>query len=69
MVDFPLWRTPQGEPLECYDKIKLLNENLEEIETLMRDALEEAILMGGSEQQLRELLIKMIMDIKPSLKA
>jgi hypothetical protein len=51
-----IWRTPEGTPLSCKEKIKVLNENLEELRGLAQDALEDAVLMGGDEAQLREVL-------------
>ena len=57
---FPIWRQPDGKPLSCVEKIKVLNENLAEIRQLAQDALEDGLLMGGSEDQLREVLRQMI---------
>src|SRR5438093_13659821 len=54
--DFPVWRTPEGEPVSCLDKIKVLNENLAELRGLAQDALEDAVLMGCDERQVREVL-------------
>ena len=54
--DFPVWLTPQGEPVSCVEKIKVLNENLAELRELAQEALEDAVLMGGDERQLREVL-------------
>jgi hypothetical protein len=51
-----LWRTPDGEPVSCVEKIKVLNENIEELRQLAQDALEDAILMGCDEGQVREVL-------------
>ena len=51
-----VWRTPEGEPVSCQEKIKVLNENLEELRAMAQDALEDAILMGCDERQLREVL-------------
>ena len=53
---FPMWRQPDGKPLSCTEKIKVLNENLGEIQQMAQDALEDAILMGGDEAQVREVL-------------
>jgi hypothetical protein len=53
---FPLWRQPDGSPVSCREKIKVLNENLAEIEQSAQDALEDAILMGCDETQLRQAL-------------
>ena len=52
----PVWLQPDGAPLSCREKIKVLNENLEEIRELAQDALEDGILMGGDEKQLRAVL-------------
>ena len=32
--EFPVWRTPEGEPVSCVEKIKVLNENLAELRGL-----------------------------------
>lgn len=52
----PTWLTPEGEPVSCLDKIKVLNENLEEIQQLAQDALEDAVLMGCDETQFRRVM-------------
>jgi hypothetical protein len=52
----PRWLTPEGEPISCVDKIKVLNENLEELLGLAQDALEDAVLMGCDEAQFRRVL-------------
>lgn len=53
---FPVWRTPEGEPVSCVEKIKVLNENLAELRDLAQDALEDAVLMGCDEAQVRVVL-------------
>ncbi|HVM80856.1 MAG TPA: hypothetical protein VMU06_17685 [Stellaceae bacterium] len=53
---FPRWLTPEGEPVSCLDKIKVLNENLAEIQEMAQEALEDAILMGCDEAQFRAVL-------------
>jgi hypothetical protein len=52
----PLWRQPNGEPVSCREKLVVLNENLEEIRELAQDALEDGVLMGCDEAQLRQVL-------------
>jgi hypothetical protein len=56
----PAWRAVDGSPLACVEKIKVLNENLKEIEALAQDALEDGILMGCDEAQLREALAAIV---------
>ncbi len=52
----PTWRQPDGQPVSCREKLKVLNENLEEIRELAQDALEDGILMGCDEAQLRDVM-------------
>jgi hypothetical protein len=54
--EFPVWLTPEGEKVSCVEKIKVLNENLAELRALAQDALEDAVLMGCDERQVREVL-------------
>jgi hypothetical protein len=61
---FPVWRQPDGKPLACIEKIKVLNENLAEIRQLAQDALEDGLLMGGSEDQLRQVLRDLIAGLE-----
>ncbi len=58
-LDLPTWLTPQGEPVSCIDKIKVLNENLDEIRELAQDAFEDAVLMGCDETQFRDVIMKL----------
>ena len=55
-LTLPVWLTPEGEKVSCIEKIKVLNENLEEIQALAQEALEDAVLMGCDENQLRKVL-------------
>ena len=55
-LDLPTWLTPEGEAVSCIEKIKVLNENLEELRELAQEALEDAVLMGCDEAQFRLVL-------------
>ena len=56
----PIWLDPAGRALSCREKIKVLNENLEEIRQLSQDALEDAVLMGGDEPQFRAVMADLV---------
>ena len=56
----PTWLDPAGKALSCREKIKVLNENLEEIRQLTQDALEDAVLMGGDEAQFRGVMADLV---------
>ena len=59
-LDLPTWLTAEGEPVSCVEKIKVLNENLEELRALAQEALEDAVLMGCDEAQFREVLRRLV---------
>ena len=59
----PIWHKPDGTPLACVEKIKVLNENLDELRQLAQDALDDAILMGGTETQIRTALIDLVNNL------
>jgi hypothetical protein len=61
--DFPVWRTPEGEPVSCVEKIKVLNENLAELRELAQEAFEDAVLIGCDEQQVRAVLAGIVSGI------
>ena len=54
--EIPTWLQPDGQPVSCVEKIKVLNDNLHELKEMAQDALEDAILMGCEEQQVRQVL-------------
>ncbi len=62
--DEPIWLQPDGVPVSCREKIKVLNENFQEISDLAQDALEDGILMGCTEAQLRQVLHLVIDQLK-----
>ena len=64
----PTWRGPDGRPVSCVEKIKVLNENIDEIQQLCQDALEDAVLMGCDETQVRAELHRLIDGLNAAFK-
>lgn len=56
----PIWLKPDGSVLACVEKIKVLNENLAELRELAQDAVDDAVLMGGTQVQIKQALFDMI---------
>ena len=56
----PVWRQPDGKPVSCLEKIKVLNQNIQEIESLCADALEDGVLMGCDATQIKQALHELI---------
>ncbi len=56
----PVWRQSDGKPVSCLEKIKVLNQNIQEIESLCADALEDGVLMGCDAGQIKAALHELI---------
>ena len=59
-----IWRSPQGEIIACVEKLKVLRENLDEIQQLCQDALEDAVLMGCDDAQFRSVLTELVQRLE-----
>jgi len=55
-----VWPQPDGTPLSCREKLKVLAENHAEIAQVLQDAFDDALLMGVDEQAMRRVLLGMI---------
>lgn len=49
--------------MSCQEKLKILNENLEEIRQICQDAFEDAVLMGCDEEQVRGIFSSVIGEL------
>ena len=52
------WNGTGDEDISCTEKIKILNENIIEIDQIIEDALEDAVLMGADPKQVIKVIIK-----------
>lgn len=59
-----VWRQPDGSSVACREKLKVLSENLEEIRQCCQDALEDAVLMGCEEGQVREVFEAIVRSVR-----
>lgn len=56
----PIWRAISGEKVACYEKIKIMQENISELQQMAQDLYEDGILMEIDPLQLKNFLIKMM---------
>lgn len=56
----PVWRSLDGQVLACIEKIRVLNDNLHELRELVQEALEDGVLIGCDEKQLRDAMLAVI---------
>jgi len=54
------WPGLDGNGVGCREKIRVLNENHAEVAEVLRDAFEDAVLMGVDEDAMRRILIGMV---------
>ena len=59
----PTWVEPDGNLVSCVEKIKVLNDNLQELQEMAQDALEDAILMGCDETQVRQVFSDLVTSL------
>ncbi len=58
-----IWRQSDGDPVTCYDKIAVLNDNLKDLQQECQDVLEDALLMGCDETQVRDVLSTVVRSL------
>lgn len=57
------WRRPDGSVVACTEKLKVLRENMDELRQTALDALEDAVLMGCDEAQVKEAFVSVILSL------
>lgn len=62
-----IWRKPDGSVVSCHEKVKVLNENYAELQTLLQDLLDDALVLGCSEAQVREVLQHMLDELQATV--
>lgn len=63
LPEMPVWRGEDGQIVSCTEKIKVMTENLEELQQLAQDALEDAILMGCTEAQVKDYFVTLMQGL------
>lgn len=57
------WRRDDGSVVSCTEKVKVMNENLDELQQMLQDAFEDGLLLEVSEAQLRTVLQDMVANL------
>jgi hemerythrin len=63
----PRWLAPDGSPISCRDKLKVLDENHAELADILRDTFEDAVLMGVDEQAVKQIFADMVQALRSPL--
>lgn len=59
-----VWPQPDGTPVSCRDKLLILQENYTELQGILRDSFEDAILMGVDEVAMRRILLDLVGNLR-----
>ena len=63
-MDVPAhWLQPDGSPVSCTEKLLVLRQNWEELQGVMQDAFEDAVLMGVDETVMKEMLTALVASL------
>ncbi len=55
---------PDGTSVSCREKLRMLEENHVELQGVLRDVFEDAVLMGVDEAAMRRILVAMVERLK-----
>lgn len=64
-----VWPQPDGAPVSCREKLRMLEENHAELAQTLQDTFEDAVLMGVDAQAMRRILTDMVAALQSPLKA
>jgi hypothetical protein len=59
-----LWPQPDGTPVSCREKLKVLEENWAELDATLRETFEDAVLMGVDPEALRRMLAERVAGLR-----
>tara|TARA_B100001057_G_C22179456_1_gene692673 strand:- start:73 stop:294 length:222 start_codon:yes stop_codon:yes gene_type:complete len=62
------WHTSKKKKIDCKEKIKVLNANVIQLEELVLDVYDEAVLLGVDKNQIRAVILKILEEIGSDLK-
>lgn len=65
MIGLPgIWPQEDGAPVSCREKLKVLEQNHAELAQMLRDAFDDAVLMGVDEAAMRRILADMVASLE-----
>ncbi|MCB5197570.1 hypothetical protein [Deefgea salmonis] len=57
------WVRDDGSVVSCTEKVKVMNENLDELVQMAQDLFEDGVLMEVSESQMRDVLQRLVQSV------
>ena len=62
------WKTSNNSKISCKEKIIILNNNIIELQNLINQIYDEAILMGVDKQQIKKVINSLLTNLNTDLK-
>ena len=62
------WRTSDNSKISCKEKIIILNNNVIELQNLINQIYDEAILMGVDKKQIKKVITNLATNLNTELK-
>jgi len=62
------WKTTDNSKISCKEKIVILNNNVIELQNLMNQIYDEAILMGVDKEQIKKVINNLSTNLNSELK-
>ena len=62
------WKTSNNSKISCKEKIVILNNNVTELQNLINQIYDEAILMGVDKQQIKKVINNLATNLNTELK-
>ena len=62
------WKTSENSKISCKEKIVILNNNVIELQNLITQIYDEAILMGVDKKQIKEVINNLTTNLNSELK-
>ena len=63
-----LWKSSDNSKISCKEKILILNNNVIELQSLINQIYDEAVLMGVDKKQIREVINNLATNLNTELK-
>ncbi len=60
-----IWHKTDGSVISCHEKVKVLNENYQDLKELLQDMIDDALLLGCSESSVRGVIQQLVTTLKP----
>lgn len=66
--EWPKWIRDDKSILSCTEKVKVMNENFDELKQIAQDAFDDGVLMEVSEDQMKKALYALIESLNSPIK-